>query len=331
MRLPHDLLESPFFQFSTTEELLAAVGLTPQADEAEEIKTLASRGLPPITSRHTLATMLGVNSGLIWSFVNRPHRYYRTFEIPKGRTTRTITAPRVALKIIQKWLGYHLARVVPVHAHVYGFVPGQSHIAAAYVHREAEWAIAVDIANFFQTTPIALVESALKQIGYNNIAAEMLASLTSYNGALAQGAPSSPALSNICFTETDAKLFELSEEHSCRITRYADDIVFSGKGQVPPSLRDDIHHIFEKTPWKLAPSKERIQPIKGRIKIHGLIVTGQNVRTTKGYRNKLRAYKHILTTRGDHIEKAHTLRGHLRYEQQVEEAVRRMEREASDD
>ena len=324
MRLPLQLLDSPFFLFSKAEELLEALGEDPDDAEAAQIRTLSALGLPPVTSRHVLATMLGVDPGFVWSLANRPHRYYRTFDIPKGRGTRKITAPRVALKIIQKWLGHHLARAVPSPPHVYGFVPGRSHIGAAYIHCGAEWAVSVDIANFFQTTPAGLVMSTLRQLGYDEAAARLLTSLTCYHGCLAQGAPSSPVLSNLCFAETDAALVRLSERHACRITRYADDIVLSGRGSMPTSLRDELHLVFEATPWRLAPEKEIVQPVKGRIKIYGLVVRGPRVRTTKGYRNKLRAYAHILATRGDRATDRRVLIGHLQYAQHVQATLERL-------
>ncbi len=324
MRLPPQLLESPVFQFSAVEELIQALDLAQDDPEMAQILTLSTRGLPPITSRHVLATMLGVNPGFVWSLANRPNRYYRTFDIPKGRGFRKITAPLIALKIIQKWLGYHLARAVPSPPHVFGFVPGRSHVGAVHIHRDAEWAISVDIANFFQTTPFALVESALGQLGYDEVAAGLLASLTCYRGFLAQGAPSSPALSNLCFAETDAALVAISERHACRLTRYADDIVVSGRGNIPTMLRDELSLVFAETPWQLAPEKERLQPLKGRIKIHGLIVCGSNVKMTKGYRNKLRAYAHILSARGELTTDRHVLIGHLQYAQHVETTLTKL-------
>lgn len=324
MRLPRELLESPFFLFSKVEELVEALGFAPDSLEATQLHALSALGLPPVTSKRCLATMLGVNPGLVWSLASRPHRHYRTFDIPKGRGTRRINAPRVALKIIQKWLSYHLARAVPTPPHVYGFVPGRSHVGAAYLHRGAEWALSVDIANFFQTTPASLVRSTFEQLGYDEAAAALLTSLTCYGGFLAQGAPSSPALSNLCFAKTDRALVGLSERHACMITRYADDIVLSGKGSIPAGLQDELRRVFEGTPWQLAPGKESVQPVKGRIKIYGLVVRGPSVRTTKGYRNKLRAYAHILATRGDKVTDRRVLIGHLQYAQHVDVTLERL-------
>ena len=102
MRLPHTLLHSPWFLFSDPRELIAALGAAVKPGEIEEISVLSQRHLPPITSKHALAVMIGINPGLVWSFVHRTRRHYRVFEIPKGKGSRSISAPRVGLKIIQK-------------------------------------------------------------------------------------------------------------------------------------------------------------------------------------------------------------------------------------
>src|SRR4051812_44647020 len=104
MRLPQPLVESTWFAFTSVDDFVAALGddLSPEA--IQQIHYLSQKGLPPILPEETLATMLGINAGLVWSFANRSHRHYRTFTIPKGHGHRTITAPRVALKVLQKWL-----------------------------------------------------------------------------------------------------------------------------------------------------------------------------------------------------------------------------------
>lgn len=314
MRLPQQFLESPFFLFHSVEELLQALSLPPDSAESEQIRALSERGLPPITSMQSLATMFGVNAGLIWSFANRPKRHYRTFNIPKGKKgVRRITAPRVALKIVQKWLGYQLSHASSYPNHVYGFVPGRSHIQAAILHAGADWALSVDIERFFETTPASLVQATFARLGYGEASASLLTSLTCFDGCLAQGAPSSPSLSNLCFYEVDAEIASLAKRHQCRISRYADDIVLSGSGACPTELLPELRAIFEHTPWRLAEAKRSLQPLKGRIKIHGLVVSGSNVRLTKGYRNKLRAYQHVLSSPRGAVTNAANLRGHIQY------------------
>jgi RNA-directed DNA polymerase len=315
-------VESPWFAFSSVADFLTALRDDLPPETVQQIQYLSAKGLPPIVSEETLATMVGINAGIVWSFANRSARHYQTFTIPKGHGHRTITAPRVGLKIVQKWLSHHIAKVYVAPAHVCGFVPSRSHIEAAFAHRDATWAYSVDIRDFFVSTPQSTVLDAYHYLGYDLKAASLLAQLSCFNGALSQGSPTSPTLSNICFRDLDVSLVELAQAYGATITRYADDIVFSGAGTFPEQLKQDIERLFEGTPWELAPEKSRLEPLKGRIKVHGLIVSGEGVRLTKGYRNKLRAYEHILRTRPKPINED-KLWGHVEYSRHVRKTLAR--------
>lgn len=328
MRLPQHLVESPWFVFGSVGDFVRA--LDPQVSEitVEQIYFLSKKGLPPAVSLEAIATMLGINPGLIWSFANRSHLHYRTFQIPKGRGTRTINAPRVGLKVLQKWLSHHISSAYQPDDHVFGFVPGRSHILAAASHSNAEWAYSIDIRDYFGSTPISLVEDAYHFLGYDLEPARLLSKLSCIGGFLSQGAPTSPPLSNICFRLMDRRLRALAKEYNATLSRYADDIMFSGSGSFPPALRTSIREMFDEGPWKLADEKESLQPLKGRIKVHGLLVGGGNVRLTKGYRNKIRAYQHVLRTKGDAANNKVSLRGHVGYARTVSATVASFAREA---
>lgn len=324
MRLPQHLIESPFFALSSAEEMASALGSAVKLEEVEQIKRLASVGLPPVTSVDALAVMFGVNPGIIWSFINRPRRHYRIYEIPKGKDVRTIASPHIGLKIIQSWIGYHLSRSINLPPHVFGFVPKRSHIDAAFEHRNAHWAYSIDIENFFGTTPAWPVIIGLKSLGYSATAAEIIFRLSSIGGYLAQGSPISPTLSNLAFLQIDSHLADVASRFECRLSRYADDIVFSGQTVIPVELPVSVKSLFLDSPWKLAAGKERIEPVKGRIKVHGLIVNRENLRLTKGYRNKVRAYRHILA-KGEHVRDHATLRGHVLYHEHVSNRLSALE------
>jgi RNA-directed DNA polymerase len=156
-------------------------------------------------------------------------------------------------------------------------------------------------------------------LGYDGLSAAICTELTCLNGFLAQGAPTSPTLSNICFREIDDALITIATQLSCQVTRYADDIVFSGSGTQPENLPQMLAELFGPSPWALAPQKTLVQPLKGRIKVHGLVVGHDAVRLTKGYRNKIRAYGYILATKGEGAFESAKLRGHVQYARQIQE------------
>ncbi|SDI56677.1 Reverse transcriptase (RNA-dependent DNA polymerase) [Salipiger marinus] len=271
----------------------------------------------PITSKEVLATMFGVNPGIVWSFINKPDRHYRKFSIPKGKGKRSILAPKVGLKVIQKWISYQLQGKARFPDHVFGFVPGRSHIDAAVRHTSARWVYSIDLEDFFPSTPRSLIASSLCSFGYDFKSSELISKLSCYDGGLAQGAPSSPVLSNIAMFEVDTALAELAEELGIRITRYADDITFSSEGVYPSSLPERLSTIFYSTPWKISKKKTYFSVAPKRMKVHGLIVNCGEVKLTKGYRNKLRAYRHVLQSGLCKKEDACRLEGHLNYYSQV--------------
>jgi hypothetical protein len=262
--------------------------------------------------------MFGVNPGLIWSFQHRSLRHYRSFEIKKGTGFRQIDAPKVGLKMVQKWLSTHLQTVFAPPDHVFGFIPGRSHIDAAKRHCSASWVFSVDIENFFPSTPQWLVRRALETMGYTPAGAELIAALSCLRGFLAQGAPTSPVISNMVFQEFDTQLAEVAGRYNARLTRYADDIVFSGAGAFPQNLQDEVETLFRNRPWKLARHKTSISRLPNRLKVHGLLVHGDSARLTKGYRKRIRAFRHLMAQGLVRDEDVSKLKGHLEYARQVE-------------
>lgn len=313
MKLPQFLLDSPFFQFAKLTDLEKALGDSVNTEELEYIRSLEQRGLPPVSSRTVLAAIFGINPGLVWSFEVRSHRYYRTFFIPKGRGQRKIHAPRVGLKIIQKWLSVQLQRCCLLSDHVYGFVANRSHVNAAEMHCGAKWVFSIDIQDFFQSTTQDAVVKALEELGYRTESARLIANLCCFKGALAQGAPSSPVISNICFRGLDEQLARLAERYHVKLTRYADDIVFSGTNDFPQALKEEVTRLFHNEIWQLSKEKTCFSVLPNRLIVHGLLVHGRHIRLTKGYRNKLRALRYLLA-KGDIDEiELSKVQGHLNY------------------
>lgn len=324
MRPPHSLLHSRYFQFSSVKELTRALADFVSPEEITEVERLDDLGLAPITSIKVLSVMFGINSGLLWSIHSNPERFYREFKIPKGKGVRVIHAPRVALKLIQKWFSVQLARTYQVPQHVYGFVAGRSHINAAAVHCNARWVYSADIKDFFPSTPFDLVCRSLSDLGYGQDGAELIARLCCYGKGLAQGSPASPVLSNICAKSLDFKLVKIADTFSCRLTRYADDIVFSSSAELPGALDIDgrIRQAFEKTTWMLARGKTSFSVFPNRLKVHGLLVHGDSPRLTKGYRKKIRAYRHLLKKDAVKSGDKSKLQGHVTYANHIDKSFK---------
>ena len=304
--------------FSSPKDYFLALGVEATERNVADISALVERQLPPVVSEKSLGVLFGFTASFVKAMCHNSKKYYRTFEIRKGKKRRLIHAPKVSLKIIQKWLGAHFAAAIQQPDYVCGFVPGRSAIHAAQIHCNAEWIYSVDIKDFFSTTKKSLVKASIASLGYTERAAEIISLICCFNDNLAQGAPSSPVISNICFAHLDRKLVALANKYNVRYSRYADDVVFSGQQDFPSALENEVKIAFENECWTLAPEKEYFAKKPNRLKVHGLFVNGSFPRLTKGYRNRIRAYKHLMEGGKVSPEDLAKIGGHLNYARAVE-------------
>lgn len=316
---PVKVLPPLFVGFNSVEALVASLPEATRTAHEAEIRRVAALGLPPAVSLRTLATLFGVSAEFIGAISRTPSRHYRVFKIRKGKKTRTIQAPRIALKLLQAWFAHHLAAAVQLPDCVFGFVPGRSGVKEAAMHHcPASWVYSLDIRDFFPSITDQQVRDGLARIGYANNATGFLSRLLTLNGFLPQGSPASPVLSNIVFGPTDNLLVTLAGELGVRYTRYADDLVFSGGAAPPAELRDRVRAIVNASGWIIADGKEHLAQLPTRLKVHGLLVHGDRPRLTKGYRNRIRAYKHLLAAERIRAADLPMIRGHLAYSQFIE-------------
>ncbi|MFD0892645.1 RNA-directed DNA polymerase [Luteolibacter ambystomatis] len=305
--------------FDSLHRLFLACGVEDNSSAASSLSALVEIGFPPIVSKATLGVLFGYSPRFIGAMCKNPDRYYRTFYLPKGNGKfRRIDAPRVALKVIQKWAGFHLANNLKLSPSVVGFIPKISAIDGAARHCSQDWVFSTDIENFFQTTAQSRVTQSLIKFGFPAEGAELFSKLSCLNGNLAQGAPCSPVLSNICFSEFDVLIENYSLDNELVYTRYADDIVISGRGNPPPDLENKILEIVTAAGWSISSSKTRFSRRPNRLKVYGLLVSGDVPRLTKGYRNRIRALRHLENSGKLSPESEDVALGHLSYAKSVE-------------
>ncbi len=196
-----------------------------------------------------------------------PPRYrYRHFTTPKkDGTRRKLAEPGVDLKAMQHTiLANLLASDIPHQATV-GYRKGMSVADHAWPHAGARTIITADIQDFFPSTKRYRVRqywhSYVNRYWHpqelNDHEVQLLTNLTTYLGALPQGAPTSPALSNLVNKAMDARLYNIAAHSGGRYTRYADDIVFSWRLQTrPPSdFEGTVRRVLREYGYRLHPRK----------------------------------------------------------------------------
>ncbi|MEM6529109.1 MAG: reverse transcriptase family protein, partial [Chloroflexota bacterium] len=128
----------------------------------------------------------------------------------------------------------------------------------------ARTVITADIQDFFPSTTRYRVRQFWRnQTTYrggpqfNDAEVQLLTNLTTYRGALPQGAPTSPMLSNLINRELDVRLHKLVTQSGGRYTRYADDLVFSWqtRPRPPTDFEFTVRRILREYGYTLHPRK----------------------------------------------------------------------------
>jgi retron-type reverse transcriptase len=172
-----------------------------------------------------LCNRLGVSLEEIESALTGKYWWHR---IPKRRGgTRLLYSPRPALKSLQRTILRKLLAKLPVHPAAKGFRRGESVVTHAKLHVGRKLVVRIDIRDFFSATRSARVYQYFHKIGWDYRATATLLRACCHRRGLPQGAPTSPALSNLVNYGMDARLAGLALHSGAIYSRYADDIIFS--------------------------------------------------------------------------------------------------------
>jgi RNA-directed DNA polymerase len=230
----------------------------------------------------------------------RTYPRYHTFTIPKrSGGTREIQAPKPALKELQRKILRRLLARLRSHPNVTGFERRQSIVTNARTHVGADVIVRMDVKDFFPSTSAERVYQYFRNIGWNKKAANLLVNLCTLDGALPQGAPSSPRLSNLVNYQMDARLAGLAKKIGASYTRYADDITFSFYDDNHASVSLAIRYtkmILAEYGYRIHHKKKlHIRRRHQCQQVTGLVVN-EKVALPRQTRRWLRAVKHHLTT-----------------------------------
>ncbi|MDK1377235.1 MULTISPECIES: reverse transcriptase domain-containing protein [unclassified Sinorhizobium] len=262
------------------------------------IEAVTANNLPPIFEFSHLSELLGIEGVMLAKICHAPHLFYRTFQIPK-RTGghREISVPRPILMTLQQWILDNILERGSVHKAAHAFVKSRSIVTNAQQHLGCKELLKIDIVNFFPSIKSTKVQRVFKNFGYPSQVAAALTRICTKNGSLPQGAPTSPAISNLVAAEFDAQIEELCASCGLTYTRYADDLAISGDG-IPSDLRGKIAHILAQSELNIHPLKSRTFGLKDRKIIAGISISSGRLMPTRHFVRSLRRDVHHVITRG---------------------------------
>ena len=260
----------------------------------------------------SLAQWLGSSPTELHELISLPtDKKYRTFLIPRrnGRL-REISAPIDPLKSIQRRIASLLEEVRPPSKIAIGYAKGKSIYDHASPHLGKRWVLTIDLSDFFGSISIEMIVRELRSapIQASDAVANRLAALACRNRSLPQGGPLSPVLSNYCCRNLDRDLRGLAEEQGLTVSRYADDICFSGNDDSFPAIATGhgrsavvstiLHELFDKNGFRINERKTNLSIGARRKMVTGLLV-GKSVSMPYKWRRQLRALRHIVEKYGE--------------------------------
>tara|TARA_Y100001970_G_C14245693_1_gene868059 strand:+ start:384 stop:2444 length:2061 start_codon:yes stop_codon:yes gene_type:complete len=223
--------------------------------------------------------------------------YYNTIEIPKRNGgVRILHAVNGRLKTLQKKTYEKLSEDFKPSSFAKGFVKKSSIIKHAKIHRNKKILISFDIKDFFPSITWARVFGMFKAQPFNfpEEWAMYLAQICCLddNGPIAQGAVTSPYISNMLCRKLDSRLSKFAQKEQLDYSRYADDITFSTNKIVDVEhIKTCVEKIVNGESFELNHEKTRLLQKHQRQVVTGIIVNdGLNV--SRKYINNTKALIH---------------------------------------
>ncbi len=258
---------------------------------------LEAQGLTAYGSPEKLAEAMGLSIGqLRFLTYNRKVSktcHYKRFSLPKKTGgERQISAPMPRMKAAQAWVLENILSKVAVHEAAHGFRIGHSIVTNAAPHVEADVVINMDLKDFFPTITYRRIWGVFRALGYSPAVSTTLSLLCSEapvtevemdgqtfyiargERALPQGAPTSPALTNILCRRLDRRLVALARQLDFKYTRYADDLTFSASGDELPvgKVLGGACRIAKAEGFEVRRDKTRVMSWGRRQEVTGIVV-----------------------------------------------------------
>lgn len=234
---------------------------------------------------------------------------YKNYTIPKRRGgVREISEPEKKLKNLQANLNYYLQGfylcIKPQEVH--GFVVNPNYLRTqcnivenAKPHTNKKHILNIDLKDFFPSITAKQVRDMFTSsfFNYDIQIATALTLLTTYQGKLPIGAPTSPVISNFICYQLDTDLINFCRENNLTYTRYADDLTFSSETLITDDHLLDIINLIKKNNFEINQKKVRLKSAYRKQTVTGLTVN-EKVNVDRKLLKQIRAMLHDMTKNG---------------------------------
>ncbi len=293
------------------------------SEETPNPEALAKHGLPLLATAEDVAKATGFTIGQLrfLAFARKVSKVsqYRTFKLKKKTGgERVISAPMPRLKRLQRWILENVLDKVALHPAAHGFRHERSILSNAQPHVGSPIVVNLDLKDFFPSIRYPRVKGLFRWLGYSEAVATIFALVctapdveevlldgtrwfvATSQRRLPQGAPTSPAITNVLCDRLDRRLTKAANVLGFTYTRYADDLTFSAK----PDAQVDVGKLLRRTKWlvekdglEVHPKKTRVLRKASRQEVTGLVVNAKAAVPREALR-RFRAVLHQIDRQG---------------------------------
>ncbi len=270
-----------------------------------------STAMPFIRDTYQLADALCTNRKILFKLLRRRNSFYKEISIPKkSGGSRQLHAPQGMLRAAQSSILRNILNNAPVSRFATAYIKGKSLSNNALPHVGKRYILKMDITDFFGSiTFLQVLSAAFPSAVYPKQIGVMLTELCTRKDVLPQGAPTSPALSNIVMRNFDETIGNWCEKRGISYTRYCDDLTFSSD--------ERLYHVYEKAAslllsmgFEINKKKTHFVTNAARQSVTGIVVN-EKLSVPREYKRALRQELHYVFQYG--LENALLHRGEIKY------------------
>ena len=223
----------------------------------------------------------------LYTLSNHVEQHYRKVWIPKRNgKKRELFIPDSILLEVQRKILYDILLDIPVSNYARAYRKGYGLCQMAEAHKGKNMVMCLDIREFFGNITYSMIYQQVFSTKYYPLSVgTLLAHLCCYRDVLPQGAPTSPAISNLVLRPFDDYMGQWCEERGIAYTRYCDDMVFSGEFN-PRKVKNKVKGFLAVMGFSLNEEKSRISLSAKRQSVMGIIVN-EKMQVRREYRRKV--------------------------------------------
>lgn len=253
----------------------------------------------------SIETDLGFSAKTLYGISNNIDKHYHNAFIPKSDgTKRKLSVPDKILKLVQKSIADNILAYYPVSKYACAYTYGSNVQKNAAPHIGKKKILKLDIEGFFDN----IIYTRVKDIvfykeKFSEPIRVLLSMLCYHRDSLPQGAPTSPAITNIIMYDFDEIVGSFCNEKGISYTRYCDDMTFSGdfdEKEVIALVKQEL----KKLGLFLKNRKTAVIPNTKRQTVTGIVVN-EKINLTKEYKRKIRQEVYYIKKFGldEHLSK----------------------------